>query len=73
MIANNLLEYYFKYNTENELNKFPFDIIDSELIYDMESGYENGHYFVHFIIYKNRLKKIKNSKILELLQSTDNQ
>ena len=73
MIANNLLEYYFKYNTENELNKFPFDIIDSELIYDMESWYENGNYFVNFLIYKNRLKKIKNSKILELLQSTDNQ
>ena len=62
MIANNLLEYYFKYNTENELNKFPFDIIDSKLIYDMESGYENGHYFVHFIIYKNRLKKNQKFK-----------
>ena len=62
MIANNLSEYYFKYNTENELNKFPFDIIDSELIYDMESGYENGNYFVHFLIYKNRLKKNQKFK-----------
>ena len=62
MIANNLLEYYFKYNTENELNKFTFDIIDSELIYDIETWYENGYYFTHFLIYKNRLKKSKIQK-----------